>query len=115
MRKAGCATLSSVADRRDDSGTKIKERTDTREREPTRFQVVLLNDDYSPMNFVIHVLETVFQKSPAEAYRVMMQVHVDGRGVAGVYTFEIAETKSDKVGELAHEAGFPLRAIVEEA
>lgn len=104
-----------MAERRDDSGTSVKERTDTREREPTLYQVVLLNDDYSTMDFVIHVLETVFLKSPAESYRVMMQVHVEGRGIAGIYTFEIAETKADRVAELAHEAGFPLRAIVEEA
>jgi ATP-dependent Clp protease adaptor protein ClpS len=104
-----------VADRREDTGANVKERTDTREREPTLYQVVLLNDDYSTMDFVIHVLESIFQKSPAEAYRVMMQVHINGRGVAGVYPFEIAETKADKVAALAQEAGFPLRATIEEA
>ena len=104
-----------MTDRRDDTGANVKERTDTREKEPTLYQVVLLNDDYSTMDFVIQVLETVFQKSPAEAYRIMMEVHVSGRGIAGVYPFEIAETKANKVGQLAQEAGFPLRAIVEEA
>ena len=108
-------TLCAVSDPRQDGGTSVKERTETREKEPTLYQVVLLNDDYSTMDFVIHVLEEVFQNSPAEAYRIMMQVHVDGRGVAGVYTFEIAETKADKVATLAHEAGYPLRATVEEA
>ena len=98
-----------------DSGAGVKERTETREREPTLYQVVLLNDDYSTMDFVIEVLEEVFLKSPAEAYRIMMQVHVNGRGIAGVYTFEIAETKADKVASMAHDAGYPLRATVEEA
>ena len=104
-----------MTDPRHDSGAGVKERTDTREKEPTLYQVVLLNDDYSTMEFVMLVLEDVFQKSPAEAYRIMMQVHLNGRGVAGVYTYEIAETKADKVASLAHEAGFPLRATVEEA
>ena len=56
------------------------------------WRVVLLNDDYTPMEFVVQLLESVFDKSPAEAYRIMMQVHVDGRGVCGVYPFDIAET-----------------------
>ncbi len=104
-----------MTERREDTGANVKERTDTREREPTLYQVILLNDDYSTMDFVIQVLEEVFQKSPAEAYRIMLQVHVEGRGMAGTYTFEIAETKADKVATMAHDAGYPLRAIVEEA
>ena len=77
--------------------------------------MLLLNDDYSTMDFVVHVLESVFQKSPAEAYGIMMQVHVNGSGLAGIYPFEIAETKADTVRTKAREAGFPLRAAVEEA
>lgn len=103
-----------MGDQQQDTGAGVKERTDTREQEPTLFQVVLINDDYSTMDFVIQVLEEVFQKSPAEAYRIMMQVHVNGRGVAGVYPYEIAETKADKVASMANDAGFPLRATVEE-
>jgi len=113
--RAADVTLCGVSDPRQDGGAGVKERTETREKEPTLYQVVLLNDDYSTMDFVIHVLEDVFQKSPAEAYRIMMEVHVNGRGIAGVYTFEIAETKADKVAALAHDAGYPLRATVEEA
>jgi ATP-dependent Clp protease adaptor protein ClpS len=113
--RAADVTLWVVSDPRQDGGTSIKERPETKEKDPTFYQVVLLNDDYSTMDFVIQVLEEVFQKSPAEAYRVMMQVHVNGRGVAGVYTYEIAETKADKVATMAHEAGYPLRATVEEA
>ena len=82
---------------------------------PPLFRVVLLNDDYTPMAFVVDVLEAIFLKSPAEAYRIMMQVHLNGRGVAGVYPWDIAETKADKVMALAVEAGHPLKATVEEA
>ena len=87
----------------------------TRQKEPTQFKVVLLNDDYTTMDFVMHVLESVFQKSPAEAYQIMMHVHVNGRGIAGVYPWEVAETKSNATVEMAREAGFPLKAITEEA
>ena len=75
---------------------------------------VLLNDDYTPMQFVVDVLESLFEKMPAEAHRIMMQVHVNGRGIAGVYPWEVAETKADKVASLASHAGHPLRATVEE-
>ena len=93
----------------------IKERADIKTQEPKLYNVVLLNDDYTTMEFVLQILETLFQKSPAEAYRIMMHVHRNGRGLAGVYTFEVAETKADQVATLASEAGFPLRAIIEEA
>jgi len=86
-----------------------------KKQDPTLYKVVLLNDDYTTMEFVIHVLETVFQQSPAEAYRAMMQVHVNGRGIAGVYPWEVAETKVETVTSMAREAGFPLRAALEEA
>jgi ATP-dependent Clp protease adaptor protein ClpS len=64
---------------------------------------------------VLQILETLFQKSPAEAFRIMMHVHRNGRGLAGVYTWEVAETKADQVAVLASEAGYPLRATIEEA
>jgi len=64
---------------------------------------------------VIHILEDVFQKSPAEAYRIMMQVHQLGSGVAGIYPWEVAETKVDTVAAMAKQAGYPLRAVTEEA
>jgi ATP-dependent Clp protease adaptor protein ClpS len=96
-------------------GIKERQRSETKQQEPTLYHVVLLNDDYTPMMFVVEVLEDVFQKAPAEAYRVMMQVHVNGRGIAGSYAWEIAETKADRVAWLAHEAGYPLKATIEEA
>jgi len=103
-----------VADQDQTDGA-VKDRIKPKKQVPALYKVVLLNDDYSTMDFVVHVLETVFQKSPAEAYRIMMQVHQDGRGVAGVYPWEVADTKVDTVATMAHEAGYPLRATIEEA
>jgi|SRR3954470_15492016 ATP-dependent Clp protease adaptor protein ClpS len=96
------------------TGDAVKERIETRNQEPSLFNVVLLNDNYTTMEFVLHILESLFMKSPAEAYRIMMHVHQNGRGVAGIYPWEVAETKADTVRSLAAEAGFPLRATVEE-
>jgi ATP-dependent Clp protease adaptor protein ClpS len=104
-----------VADRQDQTGEAVKERVDTKKQDPTLYKVVLLNDDYTPMQFVVDIVESVFQKSPAEAYRIMMQVHLNGRGIAGVYPWEVAETKADTVTALATEAGHPLRTTIEEA
>jgi ATP-dependent Clp protease adaptor protein ClpS len=97
------------------TGEAIKERVRQQTQEPTIYNVVLLNDDYTPMDFVVDVLESIFQKSPAEAYRVMMQVHLGGRGVAGSYPWEVAETKADRVLAAARESGHPLQATLEEA
>lgn len=93
----------------------VKERITPKHQDPTLYKVVLLNDDYSTTDFVVHVLETVFQKSPAEAYGIMMQVHLNGHGVAGVYPWEVADTKVDTVTRMSREAGYPLRATIEEA
>jgi ATP-dependent Clp protease adaptor protein ClpS len=99
----------------DQTGGAVKERTREELKEPTVYKVVLLNDDYTPMQFVVDVLEGLFQKTPAEAYRVMMQVHLNGRGVAGVYPYEVAETKVNSLLTLAREAGHPLQATIEDA
>ena len=95
------------------TGDAVKERVQTQKKEPEFHKVILLNDDYTTMEFVVSVLESVFQKSPAEAYRVMMAVHTQGRGLAGIYPWEVAETKADAVITLAREAGFPLKAVTE--
>jgi ATP-dependent Clp protease adaptor protein ClpS len=89
--------------------------TKTRERlqRPPRFKVILYNDDYTPMEFVVALLEQVFRKSPAEATQLMLQIHRGGLGVAGVYVLEVAETKVTTVHRLAEERGYPLRAGVE--
>src|SRR5262245_56299753 len=90
---------------------KPKERT----KRPQLFHVVLYNDDYTTMEFVVHVLEVVFQKPTEDAFRIMLDVHRRGRGVCGAYTYEVAETKVTTVHEMARSEGFPLRAGVEEA
>ena len=101
--------------RQDQTGGAVKERVVERIKEPSLYKVVLLNDDYTPMQFVVDVLETLFTKSPAEAYRVMMQVHLNGRGIAGVYPWEVAETKVDALVTIAREQGHPLHATIEDA
>jgi ATP-dependent Clp protease adaptor protein ClpS len=101
--------------RQGETDSAIKERPETKSQDPKLYNVILLNDDYTTMEFVLQILETLFQKSPAEAYRIMMHVHRNGRGLAGVYTWEVAETKVDNVTTLSREAGYPLRATIEDA
>ena len=100
---------------REGTDSAVKEREETKQQEPAQYKVVLLNDDYTTMDFVVEVLETVFQKSPAEAHRIMMQVHLNGRGIAGVYPWEVAETKVETLTSMARHAEYPLRAAIEEA
>jgi ATP-dependent Clp protease adaptor protein ClpS len=100
---------------RQQTDSAVKDRPDVKSKQPKLFNVILLNDDYTTMEFVLQILETLFEKSPAEAFRIMMHVHRNGRGLAGVYIWEVAETKADQVAALAAEAGFPLRATIEEA
>jgi ATP-dependent Clp protease adaptor protein ClpS len=97
------------------TGGEVLERTKPVIKEPALYQVILHNDDYTTMDFVVEVLEQVFQKHPAEAFRLMLQVHTQGRAVCGMYPFEVAETKVSTVHDRAQAAGFPLRASVEEA
>ena len=97
------------------TGDGIKEKPKTVTKRPQLFHVVLINDDYTTMEFVVHVLESIFEKGPAEAYRIMMEVHTQGRGICGAYTYEVAETKVATVHDLARSEGFPLRAGIEEA
>ncbi len=93
----------------------VKEKPKAVTRRPQLFHVVLINDDYTTMEFVVRTLEEIFDKGPAEAYRIMMEVHTSGRGVCGAYTFEVAETKVAAVHDSARAEGFPLRAGIEEA
>ena len=104
-----------MSDRQDQTDGAVQERVKTKKQEPTQYKVVLLNDDYTTMEFVMQVLESIFEKSPAEAYRIMMHVHLNGRGIAGVYPWEVAETKVETVTSMARQAQFPLRAAIEEA
>ena len=81
--------------------------------EPPMYKVLLINDDYTPMDFVVEILMTVFNKSLEVASQIMMNVHKQGRGICGVYTYEIAETKTETVHRLAEENGYPLRSTME--
>jgi ATP-dependent Clp protease adaptor protein ClpS len=83
-------------------------------KEPSMFKVLLLNDDYTTMEFVVEVLMQVFAKTLEAATEIMLNVHQKGIGVCGVYPLEIAETKVDAVHSLARERGFPLRCTLEE-
>ena len=83
-------------------------------KKPPLYKVLLHNDDYTTMDFVIFVLRTVFQKSETDSVRIMLQVHTQGVGVAGVYPHEIAEMKVAKVTDLAREHEFPLLCSMEE-
>lgn len=87
----------------------------TEVREPRRYRVLLHNDDYTTMEFVVEILIGIFRKSPDEAVRIMHSVHQTGLGVCGVYTEEVAETKVFQVHHRARKAGFPLRCSMEEA
>ena len=80
---------------------------------PPRYKVILYNDDYTPMEFVVGVLEQIFGKGPSEATAIMLAIHNSGLGVAGVYTQEIAETKVARVHQQAQSRGYPLRAGTE--
>ncbi|MEW5984135.1 MAG: ATP-dependent Clp protease adaptor ClpS [Acidobacteriota bacterium] len=104
-----------MADEHRETDRSIAEKTREQITEPDLFHVILLNDDYTTMDFVVHVLESIFDKGPAEAFRVMMQVHTLGQGLCGIYPWEVAETKVAAVHELARANGFPLRATIEKA
>ena len=83
--------------------------------EPSQFRVLLHNDDYTPMDFVIHILKDVFHKQSEEATRIMLNVHEKGIGVCGIFPYDIAETKVNRVQYQARESGYPLRCTMEEA
>lgn len=97
----------------DDGRTGALTLTRTRTKKPSMYKVLMLNDDYTPMEFVVHVLERFFQKSREEATRIMLHVHRRGVGVCGVYTYEVAETKVTQVMDLARQNQHPLQCTIE--
>lgn len=92
---------------------KVASKTREKVKRPSLYKVLLHNDDFTTMEFVVEILMSVFSKSPEDATRIMLNVHKRGIGLCGVYTYEIAETKVDRVHYLAREHGFPLRCSME--
>jgi ATP-dependent Clp protease adaptor protein ClpS len=101
-----------VPNQESDSETIVAERVKV--KKPKMFKVLLVNDDYTTMDFVVSILETVFRKSPAEAVRIMLQVHKRGAGLCGIYSRQIAEAKIQLVHEKARAEGYPLRCTMQE-
>ncbi len=97
----------------DDGNSGVAIQTRTRTRKPSMYKVLMLNDDYTPMEFVVHVLERFFAKSREEATQIMLQVHRRGVGLCGVFTYEVAETKVNQVTEFARRNQHPLRCTLE--
>lgn len=94
-------------------GTAVITRTKPKAKKPSLYRVLLLNDDYTPMEFVVHVLERFFQKNREQATRIMLHVHNHGVGECGVYTYEVAETKVTQVMDFARQNQHPLQCVME--
>jgi ATP-dependent Clp protease adaptor protein ClpS len=94
-------------------GTAVITRTKPQTKRPNLYRVLLLNDDYTPMEFVVHVLERFFNKDQEAAHRIMMHVHQHGIGECGVFTYEVAETKVTQVMDFARKHQHPLQCIME--
>ena len=99
----------------DKGDTELLTRDEEELKEPKDYVVILLNDNFTTREFVVEVLKLVFHKNPEEARTIMLRVHNNGRGVVGVYTWDIATTKANQVHALAKEYEYPLKCIVEEA
>lgn len=96
-------------------GTRALVRPEDKTKTPSFYKVVILNDDFTPREYVVHVLQKFFKKSEQEATHLMLQVHHKGMGVAGVFTCEIAETKAYQVNEYSKKHKYPLKCVVEAA
>ena len=94
--------------------TAIRERQKTRLKEPGRYVVMMFNDDFTPMDFVVHVLQKFFSKNREQATQIMLKVHMEGRGICGVYPRDVAATKIEQVLSFARENQHPLACIMEE-
>ena len=96
-----------------DTGVAVKTRTRTRTKKPSMYKVLMLNDDYTPMEFVVYVLQRFFAMPQERARQIMLHVHQRGVGICGVYTYEVAETKVNQVMDLANENQHPLQCTIE--
>jgi ATP-dependent Clp protease adaptor protein ClpS len=106
-------TMTSKRDEQQETGVAVRDAVEKKAKRPRMFRVIVHNDDYTPMDFVVRLLETVFHRTESEATRIMLHVHNHGQGVAGVYTHEIAETKVAQVHLLARKNDHPLMASME--
>jgi len=97
----------------DEKQTGIITKTRPKTKKPSLYKVLLLNDDYTPMEFVVYVLEKYFNKGHEDATRIMLQVHQQGVGICGVYTYEVAETKVTQVIDFSRQHGHPLQCTME--
>lgn len=97
-----------------DLNVELEKKRKLKIKTPNDWKVIFVNDDTTPMDFVISALTTIFHHGPEAAYDIMMQIHEEGSGVAGVYTFEIAEAKSVETTDMARSNGFPLLVKIEE-
>jgi ATP-dependent Clp protease adaptor protein ClpS len=105
-----------MQDRKSDdnaTGTSVVTKTKPKTKKPDLYRVLLLNDDFTPMEFVIHVLERFFRKSPEQATQIMLHVHNNGVGECGVFTYEVAETKVTQVMDFARKNQHPLQCVME--
>jgi ATP-dependent Clp protease adaptor protein ClpS len=98
---------------RDDDGSVVLQRRTQKAQPPQMYQVVMLNDDYTPMEFVVVVIQEFFGKDLEAATQIMLKIHLDGKGVCGVYSRDVAATKVDQVLEAANKAGHPLKCVSE--
>lgn len=99
--------------RPDEGGEVVLERVPQKVKPPQMFQVVMLNDDYTPMEFVVVVIQEFFGKDRETATQIMLKIHLDGKGVCGVYSRDVAATKVDQVLDAARQAGHPLQCVSE--
>jgi len=99
--------------RGDDSGSVVLERRTQKTKPPQMYQVVMLNDDYTPMEFVVVVIQEFFNKDRETATQIMLKIHLDGKAICGIYSKDVAATKVDQVQEAAKQAGHPLQCVSE--
>ncbi len=112
--KNGISTASSDDDDADSiSGTGVSEKVKEKTKKPNLYKVLLLNDDYTPMEFVVQILESIFNKSREEAEQIMLHLHHKGVGICGVFTYQVAETKVTQVMLFAKEYEHPLQCTME--
>lgn len=107
--------MANEEDNQDESGLGVGviSKTEPKTKKPSMYKVLLLNDDFTPQEFVVWLLQAIFKKSPEEAFKIMLHVHQNDVGICGVYTYEVAETKVAQVMELARRNQHPLQCTME--